>query len=279
MAELTQVLGSYFSSLFTTIESSSADQNSRQPAKKENSGTVTTMEESPPTRRPANIFELELEYYNSIAHTPIEIFGTLRIMIYELQELLFVTGERGHPATEEEIEGLFLKYPLLEFCDQEPGIGEPWSEMESRMQLWSFAMYHLGRRHSETQRRAASAFWEINVHFNLRSYKFLPTQRARTVFEKLSLRHYACDELWAFSQNLKLQELTPAQEEERRELERLVKSEAEENLINYFCRTIRDSTTGPIEDLRGMAEKAVKTRTLRGDWQMPGPHTFRFHGL
>ncbi|MCJ1424046.1 hypothetical protein MMC29_001933 [Sticta canariensis] len=235
--------------------------------------------ESQPTLRAANIFELELEYYNSIAHTPIETFDAMRPIHRELQELLKVTRERDSPATEEEVDGLFLKYPLLEFSTQEPGIGEPWSEIESRMQMWSFAIYHLGRGHSEEQRRAARVFWEFNVHYNLRTFKFLPTQRARTVFEKLSLRHYACDELWAFSQNLKLKELTPAQEVERRELERLVECEAKENLINYFCRTIRDSTAGSMPDLRETAEEMVEARTARGDWQMPGPHTFKFHGL
>lgn len=237
------------------------------------------MEESQPTLRAANIFELELEYYNSIAHTPIETFDDMRPIYGELQEFLNVIRETGYPATEEEVDELFLEYPLLEFSNREPEIGEPWSEMESRMQMWSFALSQLGLRHSEEQRRAARVFWEFNIHYNLRTFKFLPKQRARTVFEKLSLRHYACDELWAFSQNLKRKELTPAQEEERKKLERLAECEARENLINYFCRTIRDSTTGPIPDLRGMAEEVVEARTARGNWQMPGSHTFKFHGL
>ena len=237
------------------------------------------MEESQPTFRAANIFELELEYYGSIAHTPIETFDDMRPIYGELQELLNVTRERGYPATEEEVDELFLKYPSLEFSNQEPGIGEPWSEMESRMQIWSFALSQLGLRFSEEQRRVARVFWESNVHYNLRTFTFLPSQRARTVFEKLSLRHYACDELWAFSQNLTRKDLTPAQEEERKKLKRLAEREAKENLINYFCRTIRDSTTEPIPDLRGMAEEMVEARTERGNWQMPGPHTFKFHGL
>lgn len=251
-------------------------------AYKTNSGSglpSSTMEESQPTVRTANIFELELEYYNSIAHTPIETFDAMRPIHRELQELLKATRERDYPATEEEVDGLFREYPLLEFSSQEPGIGEAWSELESRMQMWSFATHHLGRRHSAEQRQAARVFWEFNVQYNLRMFRFVPQQRARTVFEQLSLRHYACDELWAFAQNLTLKELTPAQEDDRQQLERLVVSEAKENLINYFCRRIRDSTTGPIPDLRAMAEERVEARTARGNWQMPGPHTFKFHGL
>lgn len=69
-------------------------------AKKTSSRSVfpsSNMEESQPTVGTANIFEPELECYNSIAHTPSKTFDAIRTFHKELEELLEVTRERDYP--------------------------------------------------------------------------------------------------------------------------------------------------------------------------------------
>lgn len=241
------------------------------------------MEGSQLTVRTTNIFDLELEYFNSIAHTPIETFDAMRPIHTELEELVKVAHERDYPVNKHEVNLLYLKYPVLEFSNRAPGIGEPWSEMEARMRLWRIALDHFGYRPSEKQRQILSVYSEFNVQNNVGYFKFLPQQRVQSLWETLLLRHKALDELWSFALNLKSKrkELTPLQEEDRLKLERFIASQLKENLISYFCMETRWTYIGPIPDLRARAISITESRISSGYWAMPSVsrHKFKFGGI
>ncbi|MCJ1266103.1 hypothetical protein MMC22_005985, partial [Lobaria immixta] len=115
--------------------------------------------------------------------------------------------------------------------------------------------------------------------------------------ETLLLRRYAYGELWAFTQRLKLQELTSAQGQDRQKLELWTISRIKETLIAHELEAacpsrMHDSDVEPekIYDeykenptsmefflkAKAAATRIVERRIAKGNWQVRGPHKYKF---
>lgn len=256
--------------------------------KTDSRSVVHQMEEPQACVSIPDIFELDLEDNKSIANTPIETFDTLKPMLQELNDLLDAAHERRdyQLVSEEDAKKMYVKYPFLEFAKREPGLGEPFSELEVRLQIWALARCELGYALSPKERRLTRLFWDFSHQYKIAKFNFLPQQRRQTWRENLVLQHYGWDQLWIFTQNLKRKDLSEMQEQACTRLEQLVASEIKDLLVKQESLSIRTLLDEPelleadrnfvsIEDI---AILKVGERISRGDWQAPGPNRFTFNG-
>lgn len=100
--------------------------------------------------------------------------------------------------------------------------------------------------------------------------------------EMLVLHRYAYGELWAFTQSLKLKDLTPGQEQDRQKLEIWIISEIKETLICHeleHTNASRGRQAWKFFDEDGeVAKRIVEARIAKGDWQVPGSRKLKFNG-
>ena len=186
--------------------------------------------------------------------------------------------------TQEEVDELHQKYSFLEFTKHRPGLGDPYSELVARVHVWTDAATYLKYIQSQEDRQYTDAFWEFQKGYSSGIYKCLPEQPAQTPEEQGLLCHYAYDELWTFTQELKLKELTALQEQDRRKLELWIAREIKELLIEdelariWANRKARAWDSLTVVDMSAAAT-TVNERIARGDWQTPGLQKFKFNGL
>ncbi|MCJ1422978.1 hypothetical protein MMC29_000859 [Sticta canariensis] len=246
------------------------------------------MEESQADFKIPDIFELDLEDNKSIANTPIETFDALEPMLNELNDLLDAAHERpdNQLVSEEDTRKLYVKYPFLEFVKREPGLGEPYSELEARLRVWDLARSQLGYEASPKERQATKLFWDFAHQYEADKFNFLPQRRRETWREDLVLQHYGWDQLWIFTQNLKPKELSLIQEYDLDQLEQLVASEIKDLLVSQDVLTIRTvleesdlfEAVQYFVNLKDIVISKVEERISNGDWQAPGPNRFTFNG-
>lgn len=237
------------------------------------------MPEAPAALEPGSIFALDKN--KAFADTSVETWNTIRSMIREVNEL-----QRQQHAmqddTQERVNELCRKYPFLEFTKGKPEPGNPYWELKARIHVWSGAIDTLLYCQSKEERLDRRWFEDFEDRYSLGEYKFLWKQPEMTAREMLRLHRYAYGELWAFTQDLKLKNLTPSQEKDRQKLELWVVPKIKDTLIHYeldsayTCRG-REAWKFYDEDF-AIATKTVEERIAKEDWQVHGPHKFKFNG-
>ena len=222
-----------------------------------------------------NIFDLDLIDNGLIAGTRIETFYEIANMFYEICEL-DTRNDEDYVVTEEDVNHLFDRYPLLEFTNRDPVPGEPFSEISKRMATWSTARSQLGIPVSEREKEATEGFSQFMLEYELRGtfVDFLACQPMAETQEAILLVLHALDDLWAMTQRLKVRPLlTQAQEADRQNLERYVASQVKLSLVDFEHEKITHDTE------RRAAIRIVEERIAEGDWQELGPHRFKFNEL
>ncbi|MCJ1429512.1 hypothetical protein MMC29_007427 [Sticta canariensis] len=235
-----------------------------------------------------DIFDLDLIDNGMIAGTRIEVFYETGPMLNELMEIEKRIRHDYRRVARQDLRRLFRKYPILEFTERGQ---EPWNfypELKRRMDVWKNARFCLRSSVSDKEKEATKAFSVFyHEHTIKNQFQFL-NQQANAEFESgLLLNQYALDELWALTRRLKLRPLTPAQEEDRKKLERFVAAEVRDNLISMEWIEIADrvfNSGGSVKDHdfdkdRETAAKIVDERIAKGDWQGPGPYKSKFNGI
>ncbi|MCJ1428115.1 hypothetical protein MMC29_006023, partial [Sticta canariensis] len=226
--------------------------------------------------REPNIFDLDLIDNGLIAGTRIETFYEMKSMLDELLRFEDLISHANYKVTQEDLNNLLCKYPLLEFTKRAPGPGDPYSGITRRMSIWALARFRLHLPASEKETEATKAFFKFTLDYEfLDSFDFLEQQPSAEPEEYVLLVHYALDELWALTQRLKLRPLTHAQEADRQALERFVASHVKLNLIDIehekITRHMYNSGQSAWLHLfrkeRKTATKIVDERIARGDWQ------------
>lgn len=192
--------------------------------------------------------------------------------------------------TREDLRRLFRKYPILEFTERGEEPRNFYRELESRLDAWKNARFCLRSSVSDKEKDATKAFSKFyHQHFIKNKFQFLKWQTSEESKTGLLLNQYAFDELWALTQRLKLRPLTPAQEEDRQNLEQFVAPEIRHNLIcmewieiagHAFESGVRilDQDHDFDKD-RETATKIVDERIAKGNWQGPGPYKSKFNGI
>lgn len=184
----------------------------------------------------------------------------------------------------DEIKELYRRNPLLEFTNRAPGFDNPLSRFEARLHVWHYAAFSLAYYQSLEIDRTTNAFFLFQHRIQFGLYGFVKEQPAQTPRDVSLLCHYAWDELWAFTERLKLQKLTPAQEQDRQKLRSLIAEMVREELIDDEINRLYDSadTQAPNDhrnEYRGIAMEIVDEKIANGDWQAPRLPRFQFNGL
>lgn len=255
------------------------------------------MPESQIALEPVSIFALDK--YKPFAATPVETWHTLQCMFADINALeerdqRVVNAnydcvdkkdyEKLDSVTEEDGEELYRKYPFLQFTRQSPGLGDPCAELALRTEVWDKAHHHLGYTQPEEVKHYKDSFWRFYGKYSDEDYKsFLWLQPAYTVEQTSLLLQYAYDEIWTFTQKLKLKALTPLQEQDRQKLELWIVNKVMLLLVEDELATIWDSielnkrtlSNDDIKEARTNVEKIIVT----GDWPPPGLQKLNLNGI
>lgn len=249
---------------------------------------------------PENTNIFALDGTESFAGTSVETWNTVQPMISDLKELAQLASDRPRDfcLARKDVEQLYRKYPLLEYVEREPAPGNPYLELRARVVVWRRVYFYLGYSLSEEKRQAPDAFWEFMKSVPSASYRFIwPRAHAvmkydlyfpnysdswvgvPTLAQDFTYFHYlALDELWAFSQNLKLKQLTPCQEQDRQRLEDWIASEVNDLLIEEECLKLDPAMEYDCEIATQIVEARIANRI--GRLATPGaPYQFSFNGI
>ncbi|MCJ1270260.1 hypothetical protein MMC22_010156 [Lobaria immixta] len=229
---------------------------------------------------PDSIFALDKN--KPFADTSIETWKAIRSMTCDLDELQRQGQRTRKNDTQERADELCRKHPFLAFTNGKPKPGNPYWELKARIRIWSGAFDTLNYSQSEEERQHQDCFEHFEDRYSLGRYKFLWKQPYMSAQEMLVLHRYAYGELWAFTQSLKLKNLTPEQEQDRQKLELWTISEIKETLI---CHELEPANASRgrlgwkfFEEDRETATRIVEARIAKGDWQMPRTCKFKFNG-
>lgn len=248
------------------------------------------MLESQAALKPVSIFALDKK--KSFAGTPIETWHTMQDMIADIKafEERVKKAKRENDSAdidkmaEKDAEELHRKYTFLKYTKEKPGLGNPCEELMVRIDVWDEAHSYLGYTQSEEEIQYKTAFWRFWWRYSDDdSSPFFWDQYTQTPKEAAVLFHYAYDEIWAFSQDLKLRELAPSQEQDRQKLESWIAFKVKELLVDEEHAAIRafkgrDEWDSLAKDIV-QANTNVEARTAKGDWQPPGLQKFNFNGI
>ena len=188
------------------------------------------MPESHIALQPDIIFALDKN--KPFADTSIETWSSILSLIRDIEPYLQQRGVHVDPPKGNG-EELFRKYPILESVHEEARPGNPYWEFRSRVRVWSRALNALGYNQYKKAYNDLSWLWDFEDQFSRGDYTLLWNPLWFRDFEdklernvqdfswsrkdymtrqELLLHRYAYGELWAFTQRLKLRDLTPAQE-------------------------------------------------------------------
>ena len=288
--------------------------------------------------KPDNIFLLDKD--KPFADTSMETWIAIMSMFRDLDNELFhldpPVDRRQHVVVDE----LCRKHPFLEFIKGKPRPGNPYWEFGARLYVWSAAFDALGysqfkHEHDNLPWDGDILYWDGNNHsldgrgfqkninklsqgdyellwnprwFWLMDREYLGGDDFLSIRPQISnqktllLRRYAYGELWAFTQRLKLQDLTSAQEQDRQKLELWTISQIKETLIAHelepTCPSRLDESDVEPEKIydyydenetskefflkaKAVATRIVEKRIAKGNWQVRGPHkyNFKFNGI
>lgn len=239
------------------------------------------MPESQTALEPVSIFALDK--YKPFAATPVETWRTLQSMFADINAF----EERSKREikldriTDEDGEELYRKHPFLEFTRQQPGLGDPCGELAVRTEVWDEAHCHLGYTPPEEIKQYKEALWRFYEKYSDDDYiLFLWQQPSHTLEQISSLLLYAYDEIWAFTQKLKVKELTPLQNQDRQKLKLWIVGKVRHLLLQeeltaiYDSKGLDDRTVSHVEIKE--AERNVAKKTAKGVWRPLGLQKLNF---
>ncbi|MCJ1269673.1 hypothetical protein MMC22_009565 [Lobaria immixta] len=252
------------------------------------------MPESQIALEPVSIFALDK--YKPFAATPVETWRTLQSMFADInafeerrQRKVIAKNtwvdekddEKLDWKTDEDGEELYRKYAFLEFTRQQPGLGDPCGELAVRTEVWDEAHRHLGYTPPEEIKEYKEALWRFYEKYSDDDYiSFLWQQPSHTLEQISSLLLYAYDEIWAFTQKLKVKELTPLQNRDRQKLKlwivRNVKHLLFQEELTAICdsKGLDDRTVSHVEIKE--ARRNVAKKTEKGVWRPLGLQKLNF---